>query len=68
MPTRAIICKVDVPPHGGHHTRRERDRHGHRMRVTDAVFSVEKPEHVESANRIEIRLAGQDLLPRYSDI
>jgi hypothetical protein len=36
--------------------------------VTDAVFSVDNPEHVEIANRIEIRLADQDLLPRYSDI
>lgn len=36
--------------------------------VTDAVFSVDNPEHVEIANRIEIRLVDQDLLPRYSDI
>ncbi len=36
--------------------------------VTDAVFSVGNPEHVEIANRIEIRLVDQDLLPRYSDI
>ncbi|KKB60971.1 LysR family transcriptional regulator [Robbsia andropogonis] len=36
--------------------------------VTDAVFSVDNPEHVEIANRIEIRLVDQDLLPCYSDI
>ncbi|WP_342320546.1 immunity 52 family protein [Burkholderia pseudomallei] len=36
--------------------------------VTDAVFSAENPEHVKIANRIEIRLVDQDLLPRYSDI
>lgn len=36
--------------------------------VTDAVFSADNPEHVEIANRIEIRLVDQDLLPRYSDI
>ena len=36
--------------------------------VTDAVFSVDNPEHLEIANRIEIRLVDQDLLPAYSDI
>jgi hypothetical protein len=36
--------------------------------VTDGVFSVDNPEHLEVANRIEIRLVDQDLLPRYSDI
>lgn len=36
--------------------------------VTDAMFSVDNPEHVEIANRIEIRLVDQDLLPRYADI
>lgn len=36
--------------------------------ITDVVFSVDNPEHVEIANRIEIRLVDQDLLPRYSDI
>lgn len=36
--------------------------------VTDAVFSLANPEHVEIANRIEVRLVDQDLLPRYSDI
>ena len=36
--------------------------------VTDGVFSVDNSEHVEAANRIEIRLVDQDLLPRYSDI
>lgn len=36
--------------------------------VTDAVFSVDNPEHVEVANRIEIRLVDQDLLPRYADV
>lgn len=36
--------------------------------VTDAVFSVDNPEHVEIANRIEIRLVDQDLLPAYADI
>lgn len=36
--------------------------------VTDAVFSVDNPQHVEVANRIEIRLVDQDLLPAYADI
>nr|WP_232221419.1 immunity 52 family protein [Burkholderia sp. WSM2232] len=36
--------------------------------VTDAVFSVDNPEHVEVANRIEIRLVDQDLLPAYADL
>ena len=36
--------------------------------VTDAVFSVDNSEHVEAANRIEIRLVDQDLLPAYADI
>lgn len=36
--------------------------------VTDAVFSVDNPEHIEIANRIEIRLVDQDLLPAYADI
>ncbi|NYH19539.1 immunity 52 family protein [Paraburkholderia bryophila] len=36
--------------------------------VTDAVFSVDNPEHIEIANRIEIRLVDQDLLPRYVDL
>jgi hypothetical protein len=31
--------------------------------VTDAVFSVDNPEHVKVANEIEIRLVNQDLLP-----
>ncbi|NYH19540.1 immunity 52 family protein [Paraburkholderia bryophila] len=36
--------------------------------VTDAVFSVDNPEHIEIANRIEIRLVDQHLLPRYVDL
>nr|BAO18957.1 hypothetical protein [Burkholderia sp. M701] len=36
--------------------------------VTDAVFSIDNPEHIEIANRIEIRLVDQDLLPAYADI
>lgn len=36
--------------------------------VTDEMFSVDNPEHIEIANRIEIRLVDQDLLPRYADI
>ncbi|MEX3956891.1 immunity 52 family protein [Trinickia sp. EG282A] len=36
--------------------------------ITDGVFSAENPEHVEVANRIEIRLVDQDLLPAYADI
>lgn len=36
--------------------------------VTDAAFSVDNPEHVEIANRIEIRLVDLDLLPRYADL
>lgn len=36
--------------------------------VTDAVFSIDNPEHIEIANRIEIRLVDQGLLPRYTDL
>ncbi|PTB19679.1 LysR family transcriptional regulator [Trinickia symbiotica] len=36
--------------------------------VADGVFSADNPEHVEVANRIEIRLVDQDLLPAYADI
>ncbi|WP_321865380.1 immunity 52 family protein [Paraburkholderia tropica] len=35
--------------------------------VADAVFSVDNPEHIEVANRVEIRLVDQDLLPAYSE-
>jgi hypothetical protein len=33
--------------------------------VTDGVFDVSNRDHVKAANHIEIRLADQDLLPRY---
>lgn len=36
--------------------------------VTDEPFSDENPEHVKSANAIEIRLVDQDLLPRFADM
>jgi hypothetical protein len=36
--------------------------------VTDGPFSDQNPEHVKIANAIEIRLADQDLLPRYIDL
>lgn len=36
--------------------------------VTDVPFSVDNPDHVDVANRIEIRLVDQDLLPRFFDI
>ncbi|WP_175908621.1 MULTISPECIES: immunity 52 family protein [Burkholderia] len=36
--------------------------------VIDGTFSVGNPEHVEVANRIEIRLVDQDLLPTYASI
>ncbi|MBB5546567.1 immunity 52 family protein [Paraburkholderia fungorum] len=35
--------------------------------VSDSEFSADNPEHIEIANRIEIRLVDQDLLPRYAD-
>ena len=31
-------------------------------------FSVDNAEHVEVANRIEIRLVDQDLLPAFADL
>lgn len=34
----------------------------------DDVFSVDDPEQVRVANQIEIRLADQDLLPRYAEL
>ncbi|HDR9132722.1 immunity 52 family protein [Burkholderia vietnamiensis] len=36
--------------------------------VPDAVFSVDNSEHVEVANRIEIRLVDQDLLPAFTNL
>ncbi|MDR9839704.1 immunity 52 family protein [Herbaspirillum huttiense] len=36
--------------------------------VIDEPFSDEDPEHVKIANALEIRLADQDLLPRFSDL
>ncbi|WCM21907.1 immunity 52 family protein [Paraburkholderia bryophila] len=36
--------------------------------VADTVFSIDDPEHIEIANRIEIRLVDQELLPRYVDL
>lgn len=36
--------------------------------VVDAPFSDENPEHVRTANDIEIRLVDQDLLPCYVDL
>ncbi|MEM5278126.1 Imm52 family immunity protein [Cupriavidus taiwanensis] len=36
--------------------------------VTDGPFSGTDPEHVRSANAIEIRLAELDLLPRFIDL
>lgn len=36
--------------------------------VADEVFSLDNPSHVDLANRIEMRLVDQDLLPRYADL
>ncbi|WP_260427682.1 immunity 52 family protein [Burkholderia anthina] len=36
--------------------------------TTDAPFSTKNPEHIEAANRIEIRLVEQDLLPAFDDL
>lgn len=36
--------------------------------VIDEPFSDENPEHVKIANAIEVRLADQDLLPRFADL
>lgn len=36
--------------------------------VTDDVFDVSNRAHVKVANDIEIRLADQDLLPRFVDL
>ncbi|AOI60379.1 immunity 52 family protein [Burkholderia diffusa] len=36
--------------------------------TTDAPFSMKNPEHIETANRIEIRLVDQDLLPAFADL
>jgi len=36
--------------------------------VADEIFSLDNPRHVELANRIEMRLVDQDLLPRYADL
>ncbi|QMI46723.1 hypothetical protein MBR110_05725 [Burkholderia sp. MBR-1] len=36
--------------------------------VTDGPFDVSNHDHVKVANDIEIRLADQDLLPRYVDL
>lgn len=36
--------------------------------ATDAPFSMKNPEHIETANRIEVRLVDQDLLPAFADM
>ena len=36
--------------------------------ITDEPFSDENPEHVKIANAIEIRLADQDLIPRFVEL
>ena len=36
--------------------------------MTDDVFDVSNRDHVKAANDIEIRLADQDLLPRFIDL
>lgn len=36
--------------------------------TTDAPFSTQNPEHIETANRIEVRLVDQDLLPAFADL
>ena len=36
--------------------------------VADDVFSMDNSEHVEVANRIEIRLVDQDFLPAYTSV
>ena len=36
--------------------------------VTEAAFSDRDAEHVRIANKIEVRLVDQDLLPRYADL
>lgn len=36
--------------------------------VADEPFSSDNPEHVKIANKIEVRLVDQDLLPRYADM
>ncbi|WP_186100845.1 immunity 52 family protein [Burkholderia gladioli] len=36
--------------------------------VIDTPFSMDNPGHIETANRIEIRLVDMDLLPRYTDV
>ncbi|MPT29130.1 MAG: hypothetical protein E2602_20020 [Achromobacter sp.] len=36
--------------------------------VAEEVFSLDNPSHVDLANRIEMRLVDQDLLPRYADL
>ncbi|MEW9580981.1 immunity 52 family protein [Paraburkholderia sp. DGU8] len=36
--------------------------------VTDAVFDFKNRDHVKAANEIEVRLADQDLLPRFVDL
>lgn len=36
--------------------------------VTDAPFSDREVEHVRVANKLEVRLVDQDLLPRYADL
>lgn len=36
--------------------------------ASDAVFHVNNRDHVKTANDIEIRLAGQDLLRRFVDL
>ncbi|KVO21278.1 LysR family transcriptional regulator [Burkholderia ubonensis] len=36
--------------------------------TTDAPFSMKNPEHIETANRIEVRLVDHDLLPAFAGL
>ncbi|GCB05046.1 Imm52 family immunity protein [Ralstonia sp. SET104] len=47
---------------------RQADYLGTCMELADEPFSDQNPEHVRIANKIEVRLVDQGLLPRYADL
>ncbi|SPC11395.1 immunity 52 family protein [Cupriavidus taiwanensis] len=66
-----ILSEQQVPEAGLLHPVLDQDRKQIGtvvVSIIDEPFSEHNPEHVRVANAIEIRLADQDLLPRYAEL
>ncbi|AOJ21990.1 hypothetical protein WJ11_21655 [Burkholderia cenocepacia] len=57
------VCEVVATPESG-----KNQTNTIIVSITDAPFSMKNPEHIAVANRIEIRLVEQDLLPAFDDL